>query len=150
MDTHILIVDDDPGIRETMYHILEESGYNPSVVASAEEAIEILKTNKFDVVITDIMMPGMNGLELTNLIKNYYDTDVVVMTGYGGDYSYEEAIYRGASDFVFKPIRFQELLLRIRRVLNERKLAMDREDMLEKLKRLAITDGLKTKSLAPL
>ncbi|MBR9980463.1 MAG: diguanylate cyclase, partial [Desulfatitalea sp.] len=93
-------------------------------------------------VITDIMLPGMDGLELTDRIKNNHEVDVIVMTGYSGDYSYEEAISKGASDFVFKPVRFEELLLRLRRVLKERRLTQERIHMLEKLKRLSITDGL--------
>jgi two-component system cell cycle response regulator len=95
-----------------------------------------------DVVITDIMLPGMDGLELTDRIKKNHDIDVIVMTGYSGDYSYEEAISKGASDFVFKPVRFEELLLRLRRVLKERRLTQERIHMLDKLKRLSITDGL--------
>jgi len=84
----------------------------------------------------------MDGLELTDRIKKDYDIDVIVMTGYSGDYSYEEAISKGASDFVFKPVRFEELLLRLRRVLKERLLTQERVHMLDKLKRLSITDGL--------
>ena len=66
-----------------------------------------------EVVITDIILPGKNGLELTDLIKNNYDIDVMVMTGYSANYSYEAAINKGASDFIFKPVRFEEVLLRL-------------------------------------
>ncbi|HSM73555.1 MAG TPA: diguanylate cyclase, partial [Desulfobacterales bacterium] len=71
-----------------------------------------------------------------------YDSDVIVMTGFSGDYSYEEAISKGASDFVFKPVRFEELLLRLKRVLKERQLTQERAQMLKKLQKLAITDAL--------
>lgn len=142
MDSHILIVDDDRAIREPMREFLEMSNFKSSMVESAEKAIEFLKFNPVDVVITDIMMPGMNGLELTDFIKHNYDTDVIVMTGYSDDYSYEEAISKGASDFVFKPVRFAEVLLRLKRVLRERRLSTERVQMLDKLKKLAITDGL--------
>ncbi len=142
MDVHILIVDDDAAIRDSMHEFVGMSGYYSSVAASAEEAIEKLETHTPDVVITDIMLPGMDGLELTDRIKKNYDIDVIVMTGYSGDYSYEEAISKGASDFVFKPVRFEELLLRLRRVLKERRLTQERVQMLDKLKRLSITDGL--------
>ena len=64
------------------------------------------------------------------------------MTGYSEDYSYEKAINIGASDLVFKPFRFEELMLRLKRVLKERRLAQDRVQILEKLEKLAITDGL--------
>jgi diguanylate cyclase (GGDEF)-like protein len=142
MEAHILIVDDDAAIRDSMHEFVEMSGYRSSTAESAEAALEILSQNGADVVITDIMLPGMDGLELTDRIKKKYEIDVIVMTGYSGDYSYEEAISKGASDFVFKPVRFEELLLRLRRVLKERQLTQERVHMLEKLKRLSITDGL--------
>lgn len=142
MENDILIVDDDTAIREAMGEYMGMSGYNTSGVATAEEALEVLRTNRIQVVITDIALPGMDGLELTDRIRKEHDIDVIVMTGYSGDYSYEEAINKGASDFVFKPVRFEELLLRLKRVLRERKLTEERVLMLEKLKRLSITDGL--------
>ncbi|MBU0992242.1 MAG: diguanylate cyclase [Proteobacteria bacterium] len=142
MAASILIVDDDTAIRESMQEFIQMSNFDVDTAASAEEAIEILEDKEIDVVITDIMMTGMSGLELTGIIKKNYNTDVIVMTGFCADYSYEEAINKGANDFVFKPIRFEELILRLKRVLNERKLTKDRIQMLEKLKKLAITDGL--------
>jgi diguanylate cyclase (GGDEF)-like protein len=142
MEAHILIVDDDDAIRDSMHEFVELSGYISSTAASAEEALEVLENKNIDVVITDIILPGMDGLELTDSIRKKHDIDVIVMTGYSGDYSYEEAISKGASDFVFKPVRFEELLLRLRRVLKERRLTQERVQMLEKLKRLSITDGL--------
>ncbi|MGD9009768.1 MAG: diguanylate cyclase [Desulfobacteraceae bacterium] len=141
-DAHILIVDDDAAIRDSMHEFVDMSGYRSSVATSAEEALAMLDGKNVDVVITDIMLPGMDGLELTDRIKKNHDIDVIVMTGYSGDYSYEEAISKGASDFVFKPVRFEELLLRLRRVLKERRLTLERVHMLDKLKRLSITDGL--------
>lgn len=141
-DAHILIVDDDAAIRDSMHEFVEMAGFSSCTATSAEEAINLVESNSIDVVITDIMLPGMNGLELTDRIKKNHNIDVIVMTGYSGDYSYEEAISKGASDFVFKPVRFEELLLRLRRVLKERRLTQERIHMLEKLKRLSITDGL--------
>ncbi len=142
METRVLIVDDDTAIRDAMCKYLELVGYRTYSAASAEESLELLREKKIHVVITDIMMSGMNGLELTDNIKKDYDIDVIVMTGYSGDFSYEEAISKGASDFVFKPIRFEELHLRLKRVLRERQLKIERDQMLDKLQKLAITDGL--------
>jgi diguanylate cyclase (GGDEF)-like protein len=142
IDTGILIIDDDSCIRNSIHEFIGMAGYKSFETSSAEEALEILKTNTIHVVITDIRLPGMNGLELTDLIKNSYDTDVIVITGFIGDYSYEEAINKGASDFVSKPIRFEELLLRLRRVLRERNITKERTLMLKRLQDLAITDGL--------
>ena len=141
MTPHILIVDDDLSIRDAMHEFIEMSGYVSSVASSAEEALEVLSDNSVEVVITDIMLPGMDGLALTDRIKRIGDIDVIVMTGYSTDYSYEEAISKGASDFVFKPVRFEELLLRLKRVLKERRLNQERIQMLDELKKLSITDG---------
>ncbi len=138
----ILIIDDDAGVRDSMQEFIKDSGYDIYTSSSAEEALELLKSEIVDVVITDIMLTGMDGLELTDLIKHNYDIDVIVMTGYSEKFSYEDAINKGASDLVFKPIRYRELMLRLKRVLKERQLSIDRAKMLKTLEKLAITDGL--------
>lgn len=142
MNDHILIVDDDEAIRDSMHGFMQKAGFKAFAASSAEEALKILKANTIEVVITDIMLPGQDGLELTDVIKGKCDIDVIVMTGYSGNYSYEEAINKGASDFIFKPVRYEEVLLRLKRVLRERQLNKERVQILEKLEKLAITDGL--------
>jgi diguanylate cyclase (GGDEF)-like protein len=141
--TRILVVDDDSAIRSAMETYIRMDGFDTAAVSSAEEAIAYMESKgPVDVVITDIMMGGMSGLELTDHIRSHYDTDVIIMTGYSAEYSYEEAIRRGASDILFKPARFEEILLRLKRVLRERKLTQEREIMMAKLKELSITDEL--------
>jgi two-component system cell cycle response regulator len=142
LHVHVLIVDDDSSVRNTMQEYIGSAGYTSSTASTAEEALSLLKENSFDVVITDIRLPGMGGLELTKVIKKKNGSDVIVVTGYSDDYSYEEAINIGASDFVIKPVRLEELLLRLKRVLKERQLGTERTRMMEKLQKLAITDGL--------
>ncbi|MBL7180618.1 MAG: diguanylate cyclase [Pseudomonadota bacterium] len=144
MADHILIVDDDAAIRDSMQQFMERSGFNTFTASSAEETLQLLKTNSVEVIITDIILPGKDGLMLTDAVKKKYNIDVIVMTGYSGNYSYEEAISKGASDFVFKPVRFEEVLLRLKRVLRERQLTKERVQILGKLEKLAITDGLTT------
>ena len=141
-DTRILIVDDDAGVRNTMHEYIQTVGYYSKAVSCAEEALELMGKENFHVVVTDIMLPVMGGLELTKLIKKASASDVIVMTGYSDNYSYEEAINIGASDFVIKPVRLGELMLRLKRVLKERELTNERIRMMEKLQELAITDGL--------
>ncbi|UCD88865.1 MAG: diguanylate cyclase [Desulfobacterales bacterium] len=142
MNENILIVDADADIRDSMKAFLEKSGYHALISSSAEEALQLLKTTQVHVVITNAALPDQNGLELTDLLKQNYDIDVIVMTGYSGNYSYEEVINKGASDLVFKPVRFEELSLRLKRVIKERQLNKERVQMLGKLEKLAITDGL--------
>jgi diguanylate cyclase (GGDEF)-like protein len=125
-----------------MQEYINNAGFASQTASTAEEALELIRINKYAVVITDIRLPGMGGLELTKVIKRDNGSDVIVVTGYSDDYSYEEAINIGASDFVIKPVRLEELLLRLRRVLKERQLGTERTRMMEKLQKLAITDGL--------
>lgn len=142
MDPNILIVDDDAGIRKTILEFIKFAGFSVFAASNGEEALKLLKTNNIAVVITDIIMPGIDGLELTGLIKKNYDSDVILMTGYSDKYSYKEAITKGASDIIFKPVHLEELLLRLKRVFKERRLKKERTKMLEKLEELAITDEL--------
>jgi len=139
---NVLIVDDDLSVRNTMDEYIANAGFSTLAAASAEEALELIEKNNFAVVITDIRLPGLGGLELTKVIKQKNGSDVIVVTGYSDDYSYEEAINIGASDFVIKPVRLEELLLRLRRVLKERQLSTERTRMMQKLQKLATTDGL--------
>lgn len=142
MTPRILVVDDDPAVRESIQEFLSLIGYTIYAAENAENALAFLEEASVDVIITDIIMDGMDGLEMTSLVKKKYDADIIVITGFTGNYSYEEAIKKGADDFIFKPVRFEELLLRLKRVLRERNLAHERAVMLEKLQELAITDDL--------
>jgi two-component system, cell cycle response regulator len=142
MDELVLIVDDDATIKDSMHEFITRFGYNCITASSAEEALELIESNHVNVAITDIMLPGKDGLQLTDIIKQHHDIDVIVMTGYSSEYSYEEVITKGASDLIFKPFRYEELLLRLKKVLKNRKVIEDRARVLCKLEKLAITDGL--------
>jgi two-component system, cell cycle response regulator len=139
----ILIVDDSAVIRMTIGEYLRIAGYSVDAAENAEQALAILQSKIIDVVITDIKMNGgMDGLEMTGQIKKSYESDVIVITGHSRDYSYEEAVDRGADDIVFKPFNPEELLLRLKRVLKKRDLTRERDRVLMELKTLAITDSL--------
>ena len=142
MPYSILIVDDDIAIKDSVTEYLKAINYDVKSALNATEALEILNSFKADVVLTDIIMQGMDGLELTRRIKESYDIDVMVMTGYSAEYSYENAVQSGASDFIFKPFRFEELDLRIKRVLREADFKKERTKLLKKLEKIAITDAL--------
>jgi len=142
MSYAILIVDDDTAIKESVEEYLKIQNYKVKTASNAQEALDVLTLFHANIVITDIMMQGMDGLELTKKIKAKYHADVMVMTGYSAEYSYEEAVRAGASDFIFKPFKFEELELRISRVLREAEIKQERIDLLKKLEKLAITDAL--------
>jgi response regulator RpfG family c-di-GMP phosphodiesterase len=119
-EIHILIVDDEKSIRDSLYEAMKLSGYRCSVACNGEEALAILEKGPADVAITDISMPLMNGIQLTKIIKEKYDTDVIMMTGFVNDFSYEDIIDIGVSDFIHKPVGLKEIIIRLKRVLRER------------------------------
>lgn len=130
----ILIVDDDPDIRDIFREGIQYSGYACVTANSAYEALEILKHQRIDVVVSDINMPEMNGLELIKIIKQRHDCDVIIMTGYVEDFTYEEIIGRGASDFIQKPVRISEFIARLKRVIFERDTLAERDRAAECLR----------------
>jgi diguanylate cyclase (GGDEF)-like protein len=142
MTIKILVVDDDIDVSRLLVKFLIKSGFETESADSAEEAEEILKHEEINTVLTDIKLPGTDGIKFTKNIKKKYDLDVIVMTAYSSEYSYEDAIKSGASDLLFKPVKLNELLLRINRVIKERSLLDDRVKMIRKLKRLTIEDSL--------
>ncbi len=123
---YILVVDDEEVIREMLQEAIGYAGYNCSIAENGTRALEILKKERVDVVITDIKMPGISGIELLREVKENHEADVIVMTGFIEDFTYEKIIHLGASDFIGKPFRNKELLVRLKRVLKERNLLVER------------------------
>jgi len=142
MAEKILVVEDDSLVSKLLNTFLTKSGYQSYVAESAEEAENVLNKEKIRLIITDIRLPGIDGIEFTKKIQGKFDADVIVMTAYSSEYSYEDAIKSGASDLIFKPVKLNELLLRINRVTRERSLLDQRDKMIEKLQRLTIEDQL--------
>ena len=131
---HILVVDDEEALRSLISQGLERSGYGCSVASDGLEALKILEEKGADVVISDIMMPGMDGIELATRIREGYDADVILITGFIEEYSYDKVIELGVSDFLEKPIGVHELILRLKRVLRERSNIRERNRAEEKLR----------------
>lgn len=145
----ILAVDDEKMIRDLIKAAMDFAGYQCLTAEGGEEALKIMETTDVDIVITDIMMPRMDGMELTLLIRKKYNADVIVMTGFLEDYTYEETIDRGASDFIQKPVSINELIVRVKRLLRERQILAERNraekalrDSEKRFQELSITDGL--------
>lgn len=112
----ILVVDDDASLRRVMKLQLEEAGYDVRTAASAQEAVASLAEVRPEVVITDLRMPGENGMDLLRRIRsNDPDVTVIVITGFGTVESAVEAIKAGAYDYVTKPIDYDALVLVVRR-----------------------------------
>ncbi len=131
---HILIVDDETAILSLFQRAMKVAGHDCTVAHDGRSALALLSKIPVDVVITDINMPEMNGIELATQILTHFSADVIVMTGQARGYQYDEIINIGASDFVEKPFSIQEIILRIRRVLRERRLREDAKNSHEELK----------------
>jgi len=118
---HILVVDDDDGIRELVKKYLNENNFLVSTAANAENATEKIKIIKFDLIILDIMMPGKNGLEFIRDNKNKLDTPIILLTAKGEAEERIEGLEIGADDYLPKPFEPKELILRIKNILNKTK-----------------------------
>ncbi len=118
----ILVVDDEEGARELFFSILSDEGYDITLANNGEEALVRFKNDAYDLVVTDIKMPVMDGLQLLQEIrKTGSKTDVIMVTAYGEVESYLKAMSLGAAEYINKPIRIKELKRIVHKVLTERK-----------------------------
>ena len=118
---HILVVDDDKGIRSLVKKYLNENQYLVNTASTAEDALKKIKIIKFDIIILDIMMPGKSGLEFIKDNKEDLDTPVILLTAKGQAFERVEGLETGADDYLPKPFEPKELLLRIKNILNRTK-----------------------------
>jgi two-component system phosphate regulon response regulator OmpR len=118
---HILVVDDDDGIRSLVKKYLNEKKYLVTTADSAENALEKIKIIKFDIIILDIMMPGKSGLEFIEENKKNLDTPIILLTAKGEASERIQGLEIGADDYLPKPFEPKELDLRIKNILNKTK-----------------------------
>ena len=118
---HILIVDDDEGIRSLVKKYLNEKNYLITTASDAEKAYEKIKIVKFDLIILDIMMPGKSGLDFLKEHKKDINTPVILLTAKGEPIERVEGLEMGADDYLPKPFEPKELDLRIRNIINKTK-----------------------------
>tara|TARA_A100001011_G_scaffold271598_1_gene280825 strand:- start:136 stop:813 length:678 start_codon:yes stop_codon:yes gene_type:complete len=118
---HILVVDDDEGIRSLVKRYLNEKKYLVTTASNAENALEKIKIIKFDLIILDIMMPGQSGLDFLNQNKEYINTPVILLTAKGEPDERIEGLEMGADDYLPKPFEPKELDLRIKNIINKTK-----------------------------
>ena len=134
----VLVVDDDDDIRDILSYGIKASGCRCLTAESAEAALRILNSDPVEVVISDVQMKGMSGLDLCRQIKDHYDADVIIITGLVNNFAYEEIIAQGASDFIEKPIRLAEIVARLKRVLLERQTREKLKQTAEELRSNAV------------
>ena len=116
---HILVVDDDDGIRSLVKKYLNEHQFLVTTAESAEDASEKIKIIKFDLIVLDIMMPGKNGLEFIQDNKKKLETPIILLTAKGEANERVEGLEIGADDYLPKPFEPKELILRIQNILSK-------------------------------
>ena len=132
----VLSVDDDGELRELLHELICQMGHDSVTAADGVDALEKMEENQFDIVITDINMPRLNGVGLIKRIaSDFTDTDVIAITGFQTEYNYTDIIALGASDFISKPINIDEFEAKIKRVVRERNMRFE-------LRRLSTCDAL--------
>jgi len=132
----ILVVDDEPGVCEIISEALSSQGHKVESAGDGVEAVEKIKRSKFTIVVTDMEMPRMDGMQLIEYIAhNHADIDIIAVTQHGMKYRYTEVVEAGASDFIAKPFTVNELEAKINRLIRERSLR-------EQLAKLAVRDPL--------
>lgn len=131
----LLIVDDDQALRQDMAEFFQRSGYAVSDCGSAEEALELSDRKTFDVIILDMVIPGMSGLELLDKLKGRgCDSQIVMLTGEGSIETAVEAMKKGACEYLTKPIRLRELERLVQKARSAGQLVKENQQLKEALR----------------
>lgn len=120
---HLLVVDDDEAILQLVSIHLEQAGYNVTKASNAEAALAFLQNEQFDLCVIDVMMPGMDGFELANIVVKQYEIPVIMLTAKGQIEDKQKGFEQGIDDYIVKPFETKELLFRVQAVLRRYKKA---------------------------
>lgn len=136
MNEKILVVDDEDIIRESLSFILKKENYQVDEAANGKIAYELLKETSYDLVITDLEMPEMKGIELLDEIKKMnLQTNTIVITAYGSMETAIAALRSGASDYILKPVEFDELIIKVKKLFEVRDLHLENRILRKELQR---------------
>src|SRR6202045_2512639 len=120
---HLLIVDDEPGIRESLASILRDEGYLVEAVGSAEEALERVVGGELELILLDVWLPGMDGLEaLSRIQAGAHPPAVIMISGHGTIETAVRATKLGAFDFIEKPLSLDKIIVLVRNAIQQRRL----------------------------
>jgi len=140
---NILVVDDEPAARLSLAELLSLEGYEVSAVASGEEAVGLLSERSFDLAIVDLKMPGMDGLEVVDVLQRQSaDTVIIMLTAHGTLETAVQAMRQGAHDYLLKPANVNEIMASVKAGLDKRRRELRRRELLSLMQHTlaAITD----------
>ena len=136
MKAKILVVDDEASIREFLEIMLKKEGYEVTPAVDGQQAVDILKKKSFDMVISDLQMPRMTGVELLHHVNlNYPDLTFMVITAFGTTESAVEVMKKGAYDYLTKPFKIDEVLLNIKNALKSKHLELENRNLKRELQK---------------
>jgi len=136
MDGSILVVDDEEIIRDSLSFVLKKEGYRVEEAANGKAALEKIQAGSFELVLTDLEMPEMKGIELLENISGLApETMVMIITAYGSIDTAISALREGAVDYLLKPVNFDELLHKVRKLLSDRRVASENKFLRRELHR---------------
>src|SRR5260370_22396188 len=147
---HILIVDDESGISETVRGILEEEGYKTSVSPSGEDCLELLRKSSFDLILLDVWLTGIDGLEVLEKIRGLEDPpEVIMISGHGTIETAVRATKLGAYDFAENPLSLEKTLILVKNAIDARRLRHENIDLRKQLqsKSVIVGDSVPMKAL---
>ena len=140
---HVLVVDDEPALREICEEALGGAGYRVTLASNGQEALAKACERCFDLVISDLRMPAMNGQDLlTQIRQRNIDSDFLVITGYGTTETAVDLMKNGAADYIAKPFDIKHLLLRVRSVMEQRRLRKEQEKLSAVVRMLGLSKRL--------
>ena len=135
----ILVVDDEPGVRQLLKALLERKGYRPTCLERAEDAVKLLGRERFSLILTDLRLPGMKGEEFVVWLKRQrIHTPVIVISAYGDQSKIIEVIKRGADDYLSKPFKPEELEIVVLKSLAKSRLLEENEQLRKEIARGAL------------
>ena len=121
MGVKVLVIDDEAIVRVSCERVLQPEGYEVVATSRGDEAIELMEREKFDIVLTDLKMPDMDGLEVLKIIKKRWpDVQVIIITGYGTISTAVQAIKLGAYEYIEKPFTPEDILRVVKSALEEK------------------------------
>jgi DNA-binding response OmpR family regulator len=131
MGTKLLIIEDEVTLRETLVYNLTQEGYQVTQSGDGAEALELARADKFDLIVLDIMLPGLDGLSFCRILRKEQTTPIIMLTARGGEVDRIVGLESGADDYIVKPFSLGEFLARVRAVLRRTPSASMRTDRLE-------------------
>lgn len=142
MSAHILLVEDEPSISEPLSFLLQREGYTVQVIANGQEAVDAFSADKVDLVLLDLMLPGLPGTEVCRNIRMTSDVPIIMLTAKDSEVDIVVGLELGADDYITKPYSSRELLARVRASLRRSEIAQKQTDNSESIEYDSVLDEL--------